>query len=78
MQASHAGDRYVTTAVQHGRGRLDAAARAHAAGGAEVARVTLDGRATTDYTTRETSRGTELRVEAGPRGRHTLVVTTGG
>ena len=78
VQASHAGDRYVTTAVQHGAGVSTLLLGHTLPAGAEVARVTLDGRATTDYTTRETSRGTELRVEAGPRGRHTLVVTTVG
>ena len=78
VQASHTGDRYVTTAVQHGAGISTLLLGHTLPAGAEVARVTLDGRATDDYTTRETSRGLELRVEAGPRGRHTLVVTTVG
>ena len=78
VQASHTGDRYVTTAAQHGAGITTLLLGHTLPAGAEVARVTLDGRATDDYTTRETSRGLELRVEAGPRGRHTLVVTTVG
>ena len=78
VQASHTGDRYVTTAAQHGAGISTLLLGHTLPAGAEVARVTLDGRATDDYTTRETSRGLELRVEAGPRGRHTLVVTTVG
>jgi hypothetical protein len=74
VEASRSGNRYVTTAVQH-----RAAARTLLIGhtlpaGSKVAGATLDGRAA-DYTTRQTSRGLELRVEASPRGRHTLVVT---
>ena len=46
--------------------------------GAEVASVVLDGRAVSDYETRETNRGLEVRVAADPRKRHTLVVTAAG
>ena len=46
--------------------------------GSAVASVELDGALVTGYTTRETSRGLEVRVAADPGGRHTLVVTAAG
>jgi hypothetical protein len=43
--------------------------------GSTVVSVELDGEPRTDYTTRETNRGLEVRIEADPDERHTLVVT---
>ena len=44
--------------------------------GSEVDTVQLDGSPVTDYESRETNRGLEVRVATDPDGRHTLVVTT--
>ena len=46
--------------------------------GSAPAAVELDGALVTNYTTRETSRGLEVRVAADPGERHTLVVTAAG
>ncbi len=45
--------------------------------GSTVASVTLDDRSVTDYESRETNRGLEVRVAADPGASHTLVVTAG-
>ena len=77
VQASHTGDRYVTTAAQHGAGISTLLLGHTLPRGSTVSSVELDGRPVTDYQSRETNRGLEIRVPADPAERHTLIVTAG-
>ena len=76
VRATHAGDVY-RTVVDVGKGvGADRVSIGHTLpAGAQPAVVVLDGRPVHDYRVRQTNRGTEVTVPAGP-GRHTLVVTT--
>ncbi len=74
--ASRTGKRH-TTVTDTGRAPLDTFRIGHTLPrGSSVASVELDGRRVQDYETRETNRGLEVWVEAHPRRRHTLVVTS--
>ena len=76
--AAHDGNRY-TTVADTGDARLRTLQIGHTLPrGADVAAVVLDGRPVGDYDERETNRGLEVRVDADPRRRHTLVVTATG
>jgi hypothetical protein len=76
--AARDGDRY-TTVVDTGRAPIRSLRVGHTLPrGADVGSVVLDGRATTDFETRETNRGLEVWVDARARARHVLVVTAAG
>jgi hypothetical protein len=77
VQASHVGSRYTTVTDTD-----SAPVRTYSIGhtlprGSKVASLQLDGRTVTEYESRETNRGLEVRVAAAPDKRHTLVVTAG-
>ena len=75
--ASHAGARYTTVTDTSGA-PVDTFRIGHTLPrGSTVSSVELDGRPVTDYQSRETNRGLEIRVPADPAERHTLIVTAG-
>jgi hypothetical protein len=75
VQASHVGTRY-TTVTDTGEAPVQEFFIGHTLPrGSTVASVELDGQPVTDYESRETNRGLEVRVAADPDEHHTLVVT---
>jgi hypothetical protein len=75
--ASHVGAHYMTVTDTSGA-PIDRFRIGHTLPrGSTVSSIELDGMPVTDYQTRETNRGLEVRVPADPGERHTLIVTAG-
>ena len=71
------GTRYTTThRHERGAGRQRTSSATRCRAGRRSTRYSSTAQPVTDYESRETNRGLEVRVAADPAGRHTLVVTT--